>query len=133
PGLAEALLSDGRRVRAPLAVAANGRNSALREAAGIRTLGWDYGQDAIVCAIAHTAPHAGVAKEHFLPSGPFAVLPMREDRSSVVWSLPRADAAAVFALPDNALAAELQALLEGQLGELRLVGRRWKYPLGLQN
>ena len=133
PGLVEARLSDGRRARAPLAVAADGRGSALREAAGIRSLAWDYGQDAIVCAIAHAAPHAGVAKEHFLPSGPFAVLPMRDDRSSVVWSLPRDEAAAVFALSDEALAAELQALLEGQLGALRLVGRRWKYPLGLQN
>ena len=133
PGRVDALLSDGRRVRAPLAAAADGRNSALREAAGIRTLSWDYGQDAIVCAIAHSAPHAGVAKEHFLPSGPFAVLPMRDDRSSVVWSLPRDEAAAVFALPDEALAAELQTLLEGQLGELRLIGKRWRYPLGLQN
>jgi 2-octaprenyl-6-methoxyphenol hydroxylase len=133
PGRVEALLSDGRRARAPLAVAADGRNSALREAAGIRALAWDYGQDAIVCAIAHSAPHAGVAKEHFLLSGPFAVLPMRDDRSSVVWSLPREEAAATFALSDEALAAELDALLDGQLGELRLIGRRWKYPLGLQN
>lgn len=132
-GRAEATLSDGRRVRAPLAVAADGRNSSLREAAGIRCLGWDYGQDAIVCAIAHTAPHAGVAKEHFLPSGPFAVLPMRNSRSSVVWSLPRDEAAAVFALPDDALAAELEALLDGQLGAVRLAGRRWRYPLGLRN
>jgi len=133
PGRVEARLSDGRRVRAVLAAAADGRNSALREAAGIRCLAWDYGQDAIVCVIEHALPHAGVAKEHFLPSGPFAVLPMRGRRSSLVWSLPRAEAGAVAALSDEALAAELDAVLDGQLGALRIAGPRWRHPLGMQN
>lgn len=133
PGRVEARLNDGRTAHAALAVAADGRNSALREAAGIRCLAWDYGQDAIVCTVAHTSPHAGVAKEHFLPSGPFAALPMRDDRSSIVWSLPRDEAAAIHALSDEALAAELQTVLQGQLGELRIVGPRWRYPLRLQN
>lgn len=84
-------LSDGRAIKARLAIAADGRASPLRRQAGIATERWGYGQQAIVCTVAHEDPHDGVAIEHFMPSGPFAILPMTDDsegrhRSSIVWT-----------------------------------------------
>ena len=86
PFAAEAALSDGRRLTARLVAAADGAGSPLRRAAGIRTVEWRYPQTAIVTTVRHERPHAGIAVEHFLPAGPFAILPMTGSRSSIVWT-----------------------------------------------
>ena len=85
-GAVEAALADGRRVRARLAIAADGARSRLRSAAGIETVRWSYEQVGIVCTVAHERPHRGIAHERFLPAGPFAILPMTDNRSSLVWT-----------------------------------------------
>ncbi len=126
-----ATLADGRRVRARLAVAADGRNSALRRAAGVGVTEWRYKQAAIVCTVAHTRPHRGIAHERFLPAGPFAILPMTGDRSSIVWT-ERADLVpALVALPRAALTAELARRFGDFLGALRIEGELFTYPLSL--
>ena len=127
----EAKLADGRRVSARLAVAADGRRSRLRQAAGIHTVDWSYDQNGIVCTVAHERPHRGIAQERFLPAGPFAILPMTRDRASIVWTEKSADAAHLMALPDDGFQAELEARFGDYLGELEFAGPRWSYPLGL--
>jgi 2-octaprenyl-6-methoxyphenol hydroxylase len=124
-----ACLADGRRVRARLLVAADGRDSPLREGAGIRTARWSYPQTAIVATVGHELPHQGVAHEHFLPAGPFAMLPMTGRRSSIVWTERAALAPAMMALDPDAFAAEIERRFGGSLGRLHLIGRRWSYPL----
>ncbi|WP_340116320.1 FAD-dependent monooxygenase [Pelagibius sp. 7325] len=141
PGGVTARLSDGSTIRARLVVAADGRRSATREAAGIRIMEIDYGQTAIVATVAHELPHDGVAHEHFLPSGPFALLPMTDakddagkvvHRSSLVWTEKRGLIAAMMALDEDAFALELQRRFGNSLGQLSLWGgRRWSYPLTL--
>jgi 2-octaprenyl-6-methoxyphenol hydroxylase len=128
-------LDDGRRVAARLAIAADGRNSPLRAAAGIRTIEWAYAQTGIVCTVAHEKPHGGVAHEHFLPAGPFAMLPMVDDdgihRSSIVWTERRELTPAMMALDDAAFAAEIERRFGSSLGHLRPIGGRFAYPLTL--
>src|SRR3954464_10278490 len=106
-------LGDGRKLHAPLLVAADGRNSATREAAGIRIARWKYDHQAIVSVLRHEQPHDHVAYEIFYPGGPFALLPMTDDagghRSAIVWSVPQDDAAGWLALDDKDFAAEAQA------------------------
>jgi len=142
PAAARAILDDGRRIRARLAVGAEGKASPLRETAGIRVTRWDYPQCGIVCTVAHEAPHAGVAHEHFLPSGPFALLPMTDapqdapegggrHRSSLVWTERRALVPAIMALSEADFAAELERRFGTGLGRLRQAGGRWSFPLGL--
>ncbi len=128
-GFATATLDDGRMVRAPLAVAADGRNSPMRRAAGIPVAEWSYPQTGIVCTIAHEKPHRGVAHERFLPAGPLAVLPMRGNRSSIVWT-ERADLApAMLDLDDVSFAREIENRFGAHLGAMTLEGARWSYPL----
>ncbi|MFQ6017480.1 MAG: FAD-dependent monooxygenase, partial [Kiloniellaceae bacterium] len=108
-----AVLADGRRLRARLAVAADGRDSLLRRAAGLKVTTWDYPQCGIVCTVGHERPHHGVAHEHFLPAGPFAMLPMTDaedgtHRSSVVWTERRALVPAMMALGAAAFGRELE-------------------------
>ena len=86
PGLATVTLADGTVLRAALIVAADGRNSPAREAAGIKLIGWPYDQMGLVATVEHELPHHGRAEEHFTPSGPFAILPLPGNRSSLVWS-----------------------------------------------
>ncbi len=129
-------LADGRNVRASLAIAAEGRDSRLRAMGGIGVTGWTYPQIAIVATIGHARAHQGIAHERFLPSGPFAILPLCEDkgvhRSSLVWT-ERAEAAADYlALPDDAFLAEIDERVGGFLGPLSLIGPRFSHPLGLQ-
>jgi 2-octaprenyl-6-methoxyphenol hydroxylase len=128
-------LDQGRRVEARLAVAADGRGSPIRRAAGIRTTEWSYPQTGIVCTVAHERPHHGVAHEHFLPSGPFAMLPMVDDgglhRSSIVWTERRAVAPAMMALSDGEFAGEMERRFGSTLGRLRPIGGRFAYPLTL--
>ncbi len=129
-------LDDGRQVRARLAVAAEGRDSKLRELAGIGVTGWSYAQTAIVATVGHERSHDGIAHERFLPAGPFAILPLPDEdgvhRSSLVWT-ERADAAQGYlALDDARFLAEIGERVGGFLGPLRLIGPRFSHPLGLQ-
>jgi 2-octaprenyl-6-methoxyphenol hydroxylase len=126
-----AFLSDGRRLRAPLVVAADGRGSPLREAAGIATRLWRYGQTSIVGTVRHAAPHRGVAVEHFFPGGPFAILPMTGNRSSIVWTERDELVPGLLALDDAGFLAELGRRFGDWLGPLSLEGGRWSYPLSL--
>lgn len=131
PRRVEARLADGRRVAARLAVGADGRGSALRQAAGIGVVTWPYRQTSIVCTVAHARPHNGVAHEHFLPGGPFAVLPMTGRRSAVVWTEDARLAPHMLALGPAEFAAEITRRFGDSLGRLRPVGPRWSYSLGL--
>ncbi|HYM17081.1 MAG TPA: FAD-dependent monooxygenase [Micropepsaceae bacterium] len=124
-------LSDASVIEAALAIAAEGRDSPLREAQGIGMVGWDYAQAGIVTTMAHEKPHDGVASEHFLPPGPFAILPMTGNRSSLVWTEKAADAARLMALEEAAFAEEARARFGNHLGEVAPVGPRWSYPLRL--
>ena len=132
PAGVEARLADKRRVRAALVVGADGRGSPTRTAADIRVTRWSYGQTAIVCTVAHEKPHENVAIERFLPAGPFAILPLTGERSSLVWT-ERADLApAIMALDEAEFAAELGLRFGDFLGRLEVIGGRWAYPLSAQ-
>lgn len=130
PGGAEVDLG-GRTLRADVVLACDGRRSKTALAAGIRYLAWDYRQIGLVCAIEHARPHEGVAFQAFFPGGPFAQLPLPENRSCIVWSERRALAEAIASEGDDAYEAEVASRLGGRLGDIRLAGRRWAYPLGL--
>ncbi len=126
---AVATLSDGRQIRARLITAADGRSSPLRRAAGIRTLEWRYPQTGIVTTVRHGRPHNGIAVEHFLPAGPFAILPMTGNRSSIVWTERAEFVPRLVGLADTAFAAELAARFGDFLGMVEPIGPRWTYPL----
>ena len=128
---ATATLADGTIIRARLVVGADGKRSATRAAAGIAVTRKPYRQTAIVCTVAHQRPHEGIAQERFLAAGPFAILPLPGNRSSLVWT-ERADLApTLVALDDAAFLAELGDRFTDYLGALSLVGPRWSYPLEL--
>jgi 2-octaprenyl-6-methoxyphenol hydroxylase len=129
-------LSDGDTLAAGLLIAADGARSAIRERAGIASHGFSYGQSAIVATVAHERDHRGRAEEHFLPAGPFAILPLKRDpsvghRSSIVWTEQAHEAARIVALPDAEFHAELERRFGLHLGEIRVVGPRRVHPLGL--
>lgn len=124
-------LSVGTKVSARLLVAADGARSRIRERAGIATHGWSYGQSAIATTVAHERPHQGRAEEHFLPSGPFAILPLAGNRSSIVWTEASAEAERIVALPEEAFHTELEQRFGLHLGDISAVGPRQCYPLGL--
>ncbi len=124
-------LADGTTVQAALVAAAEGRRSSTREAAGIGVRTWSYGQIGLVATFSHPLPHGGMAIERFFPDGPFAMLPMTESRSSLVWAAAEELARTLQALDDAAFAAEVQVRLGEHLGDLTLVGRRFAYPLSL--
>ncbi len=128
---ASVMLADGTRLRTRLVVAADGKDSPLRQAAGIRTVEWRYEQTGIVTTVAHQHPHGGIAVEHFLPAGPFAILPMTGNRSSIVWTEHAALAPRLLALPETEFAAELRARFGDFLGTVEPIGPRWAYPLAL--
>ncbi len=123
-------LGDGD-VSASLLVAADGARSRIREQAGIATHGWNYGQSAIVTTVAHERDHNGLAEEHFLPAGPFAILPLTGNRSSLVWTETDDEAARIIALPDNEFHSELERRFGLHLGEVGVVAERRAFPLGL--
>lgn len=130
---AEIELGNGRQIRARLVIGADGRQSAIRQQAGIRTLDWSYRQTGIVCTVQHELPHEGVAQERFLPAGPFAILPMTDDaqgrhRSSLVWTEPTERAAAIMALDAPGFAAEMRQRFGTGYGDCDVVGPRWSYP-----
>jgi len=127
-----ATLADGSKLRAPLLVGADGRRSFVRDAIGVRTVGWDYPVTAIVATIQHEKPHGGVAHEYFLPTGPFAILPLKGERSNIVWAEPRKAAEVLLKMPEADFLAELRTRFGNHLGELSLEGPRFGYPLSLQ-
>ncbi|MDP2699033.1 2-octaprenyl-6-methoxyphenyl hydroxylase [Thalassospira sp.] len=126
-------LEDGRTVRASLMIGAEGRRSMVRDWAGIKTYDWQYDQSAIVCTVAHKEPHNGLAVEHFLPAGPFAILPMTDNRSSIVWTEKTHLANYLVAQDEQVFLDELHARFDGYLGDLEVIGPRFCYPLGLQH
>jgi 2-octaprenyl-6-methoxyphenol hydroxylase len=128
-GHVTAHLSNGETIEAALAVAADGRDSKLRAAQGIGVIGWSYPQTGIVATVAHERSHNGVAYEHFLPSGPFAILPMTENRSSLVWTERADKAPAMLALDDASFNAEVARRFGPHLGATQVKGGRWSYPL----
>ena len=128
-------LADGQVFTAPLAIAADGRRSATREAAGIRLTGWAYPNAALVTMVAHSVPHGGVACELFYPSGPLALLPMTDSadgrpRSAIVWTVDEAAAAGARKLGPKALAAEIAARIDGTLGDVEIIAPQAVWPLG---
>jgi len=124
-------LSNGTDIESPLVIAAEGRDSPLREAQGIRTVGWDYGQTGIVTTVSHERPHNGVAYEQFLATGPFAILPMTDNRASLVWTEVDREARRILSLPEDLFTAELRKRFGHHLGDVRPIAQRWSYPLKL--
>ena len=126
-------LIDGLKINGRLAVGADGRNSPVREAAGIRVQGWSYEQSGIVCTVAHEHPHRGVAHERFLTAGPFAILPLTGNRVSLVWTEPSAIADRLIELEESDFNGEMRERFGDFLGYVEAVGPRWRYPLSLHN
>jgi len=123
-------LADGSMIEASLLVAADGARSKLRERAGIATHGWDYDQSGIVVTVGHERDHHGRAEEHFLPSGPFAILPLTGKRSSLVWTEKRAEAARITALGEEEFHRELEQRFGLHLGEIKTLDKPRSFPLG---
>jgi 2-octaprenyl-6-methoxyphenol hydroxylase len=117
------------KIAARLMVAAEGRESPSREQMNIGLIAWSYPQWGIVATVAHERPHEGTAYEHFLPSGPFAILPMTGNRSSLVWTEREALAPAMLALPESDFNAEIARRFGAHLGATKVEGPRWSYPL----
>lgn len=145
---ARALLDDGTRVAASIVIAAEGKRSPTRTAAGIRVTEWTYPQTGIVCTVAHEEPHRGIAHERFLPAGPFAILPITDasepdsdavatpelpwrHRSSLVWTERSVIAPRILELERAAFDEELRRRFGDFLGPVRSVGPRWSYPLSV--
>lgn len=127
-------LADGRELTAPLLIAAEGRNSPTRAAAGINVARWQYDHTAIIAAVEHEQPHGSVAYEIFYPTGPFAILPMLPgNRSALVWSVAREDAPGYLKLGPRAFTAELEKQMGGFLGHLTLLAPLSSYPLGFHH
>ncbi len=124
-------LSDGRSLTAHLLVGADGRQSGVAARAGIRRVGHDYGQIALVAAVDHDLPHHGTAHQYFMPTGPLAILPLPGNRSSIVWSEDQAQARAILALSDEGFMQVLRPRFGDFLGPIRLAGPRFSYPLNL--
>jgi 2-octaprenyl-6-methoxyphenol hydroxylase len=131
-GFAAVTLSSGERLAATLMIAADGRNSQTRKAAGIAVQNQAYGQSALVTTIAHSQPHDGVALQRFLAGGPLAVLPLTGQRCQIVWSDKTDAINAAMALPDAGFIDILTDRIGDQLGELSLAAKRQSYPLSLQ-
>jgi len=134
-----ATLANGETIKASLAIAADGRESPMRELMGLKIISWSYAQWGIVATVAHEKPHNGVAYEHFLPAGPFAILPMtsapgddgrkRINRSSLVWTEKDTLAPVMMKLDGDAFDAEIARRFGGHLGTTKAAGPRWSYPL----
>ena len=130
-------LADGRRIRARLLLACDGRNSGIRQAAGLGVTRWRYNQTSIVCAVFHDRPHNNIAHERFLPGGPFAILPMTDadgrHRSAIVWTDRDDLVPGMMALDEADFIAEMAPRFGDILGTLELAGPRWSHPLGLSH
>jgi 2-octaprenyl-6-methoxyphenol hydroxylase len=124
-------LSSGKKISARALIGCDGRGSGTAERAGIKRIGWGYGQTALVCAIEHEKPHDGIAHQFFMPTGPLAILPLTGNRSSIVWSETEANATAFNALSDAEYLTMLRPRFGNFLGEISLAGARFSYPLAL--
>ena len=122
-------LGDGERLRAALLVAADGRSSRVREAAGINVVGWKYPQVGIVTTVEHAKPHRARAVQHFLPSGPFAILPLKGNRSCITWTEDENEGRRIVALGDTEFLAEAERRFGYRLGQIALAGPRALWPL----
>jgi 2-octaprenyl-6-methoxyphenol hydroxylase len=131
PAGMEIRLGSSHKLGARLLVAADGARSRLRDLAGIRTVGWNYGQSGIVATVAHERPHHGRAEEHFLPAGPFAILPLPGNRSSLVWTERTEAADRLVEADDFTFRLELERRFGHHLGPIEPIGRPRAYPLGL--
>ncbi len=128
-GAVSITLRGGATIEASLLVGAEGRRSPSREEAGIKTIGWRYGQTAIVTTIAHDRPHQGRAIQHFLPAGPFAILPLPGNRACLTWTEDAGEAVRILALDDAGFLAEVETRVAGRLGSIKVVGPRQSWPL----
>lgn len=124
-------LSDGRGLTAALLVIAEGRQSALREAAQIKSVKWSYDQTGIVVVVTHEKPHGGRAVQHFLPAGPFAILPLVGNRSCITWTEDAPEAARILALHASGFLDEVDTRFGGRLGVLSIEGKAQSWPLDL--
>jgi 2-octaprenyl-6-methoxyphenol hydroxylase len=122
-------LADGSVLAAALLVAAEGRRSRLREAAGIKVVGWSYPQIGIVTTVRHERSHEARAVQHFLPSGPFAILPLKGKRACITWTEDADEARRILALDDEGFLAEVETRFGGKLGTIALDGPRQSWPL----
>lgn len=127
----EVQLEHAGMAQAGLLVAADGKKSALRKQAGIKTVGWSYPQAGIVATLRLEKDHGGRAIQHFLPAGPFAILPLPESRVSLVWTEAREHAREIVALDDDAFLAEARKRIGGKFGALELAGPRGAFPLDM--
>ena len=130
-GSARVTLSNGDVIEAALVVAADGKASAIRERAGIAVTGWNYGQSGVVATVHMQRPHGNIAHEYFLPGGPFAILPLTDNRASLVWTEPAEKANALRTASDEAFLVHLHRRFGEFLGEVEVVGPRFVYPLSL--
>ncbi|WP_299401002.1 UbiH/UbiF/VisC/COQ6 family ubiquinone biosynthesis hydroxylase [uncultured Roseobacter sp.] len=124
-------LASGKSVRAKLLVGCDGRSSGTAQRAGISRTGWGYGQTALVCALNHELPHHGVAHQFFMPPGPLAILPLKGNRSSIVWSETTENASHINDMSDADYLDVLRPRFGSFLGEISLAGARFTYPLSL--
>jgi 2-octaprenyl-6-methoxyphenol hydroxylase len=124
-------LDNGDTLRTRLLIGADGRRSGVQARAGIKRSGWDYNQTALVCAIEHEKPHFGTAHQFFMPPGPLAILPLRGNVSSIVWSERTDQAAAINALDDASYIEVLRPRFGDFLGDIKLAGKRFTYPLNI--
>ena len=131
-GYIEAQLDSDTLVKTDLIVAADGAQSILRKQMGIATTGWAYEQAGIVATLSHEFAHEGRAEEHFLAQGPFAVLPLTDNRISIVWTQSLQDARLALTLSETEFVEKVQALIGWHLGEMRLLGKPRVFPLRLQ-
>lgn len=127
-----AVLEDGRRLRARLLLGADGAVSKVRGLAGLDAEGHDYGQRALVAYVGTEQPHEATAWQRFLPTGPLAFLPCSDGRSSIVWTLPTAEAQRLLALDDAAFCRELTRAFDARLGAVVSVSQRAAFPLRRQ-
>lgn len=124
-------LDRGDAISARLVVAADGRRSRLREQARIGVVGWPYRQSAITTTIRFDTPHDGVATQHFLPGGPFAILPLPQQRACITWSEDEAEARRCIALDDSAFQSELVRRVGAKPGPFVVDGPRAIWPLDM--
>jgi 2-octaprenyl-6-methoxyphenol hydroxylase len=124
-------LADGRTAKTRLLVSAEGRQSALRDKAGIKLIGWPYYQTGIVTWVTHERPHEATAVQHFLPAGPFAILPLTGNRSCITWSEESSEAARILTLDDAAFLEEVDKRFGGRLGAITLASGRQSWPLSM--
>ncbi len=132
PFAIEVKLASGGAAFAKLLAAADGKRSRLREAARIKCVSWSYPQIGIVTTVAHAKPHRGRAVQHFLPDGPFAILPLKGNRSSIVWTEDKVTGEAIMAADEANFIAELAKRFGSKLGDIALAGPRQSFPLDFQ-